>query len=172
MNDQLAQWLARELKERSWSIRETARRAGLSHTPIANLLSGRITPGLDVLVKLADALDEPRENVLRMAAILPPLPPPASEEEEALYLFRQIRPEQREAALRMLSGLSDDSQMIPQPQLERISRMGLDTTLQEFIRRIFRLMWEIAPPEERAAMFVEFVGELSREEERQTIEPG
>ena len=172
MVDELGEWLNAELERRSWSMSELGRRAGYSSTQVSNVINGTAKPTAEFTIRVANALDEDAVNLLRMAEILPALPPAASEEEKALYLFRQIRrPEQREAALRMLGGLTDHS-AIPQSRPEPTSRMGVDATLQEFIRRTFRVMWEIAPSGERAAIFTEFIGELSREMEHQSTEPG
>lgn len=169
----LSDYLNEQIERRGWSKRELARRAGISSAQVTDVLNERANPGFDYCAKVAGALGLPPEKLLRMAGILPALPPAASEEEEALYLFRQIGShEHREAALRMLSSLSEHSYMIPEAQPNNASRMGLDPALQELIRRIFRLMWEIAPSDERAAMFVEFVGELSRETEHSPIESG
>ena len=165
-------WLNELVEERGWSYRELGRRAGLSDSAISLVARGERNAGSDLVIKVAEAVDGDPVQLLRLAEILPPLPPAASEEEKALYLFRQIRrPEQREAALRMLGGLTDHS-AIPQSRPDPASRMGVDATLQEFIRRTFRVMWEIAPSGERAAIFTEFIGELSREMEHQSTEPG
>jgi transcriptional regulator with XRE-family HTH domain len=101
MNDKLAQWLAKEIEDRGWSIRETGRRAGLSHTPIANILAGQANPGLTVLVKLADVFGASREDVLRLAGVLPPLP--GIDEDATLRrmieIVKRLSPEDREEVL-------------------------------------------------------------------------
>ena len=49
-------WLEGEIKERGWSIRETARRANVSHSLLSNILSLGEQPSLDTSDALAEAL--------------------------------------------------------------------------------------------------------------------
>jgi len=111
MNNELARWLASELEKRGWSIRETARRAGLSHTPIANILANRTNPGLDVLVKLADALGKSREDVFRMAGILPSLPGIDDDASivKTLETMKRLTPEVREGAAALTTAISEST---------------------------------------------------------------
>lgn len=74
MNNKLALWLSDELNNRGWSIRELGRRAGVSHTTVASVLSEQRSPTADFCVAVSKALNVPAESVLRMAGILPPLP--------------------------------------------------------------------------------------------------
>jgi transcriptional regulator with XRE-family HTH domain len=73
--DGLIEFIAEVLRERGWSVRKLARQAGVSHVAVSGTLAGQRTPGADFCVKLAAALDEPPERLLRLAGILPPLPP-------------------------------------------------------------------------------------------------
>ncbi|MDY7076794.1 MAG: helix-turn-helix transcriptional regulator [Chloroflexota bacterium] len=75
MKDDLASWLDRELETRGWSIREMARRAGVSHTAIASTLNRKGRPSADLCVAIADALGVPAVEVVQRAGILPPDPP-------------------------------------------------------------------------------------------------
>ncbi len=74
MSDKLTARLADELHSRGWSMREMARRAGVSHTTIANVLSGERKPTVNVCKGIARALNIPTEDVLRLAGMLPQLP--------------------------------------------------------------------------------------------------
>ena len=40
MNQEFVTWIKQQIKAQGWSMRETARRAGLSPTPIQQILSG------------------------------------------------------------------------------------------------------------------------------------
>jgi len=75
MKDDLASWLDEELETRGWSIREMARRAGVSHTAIASALNRKGRPSADLCVAIADALGVPAVEVVQRAGILPPDPP-------------------------------------------------------------------------------------------------
>ena len=69
----LSKWLHQQIQQNGWSVRETARRAGLSHTAIHNVLGSNVTPSMDTYKGLSRAFDTPLEQVLRLAGELPPL---------------------------------------------------------------------------------------------------
>lgn len=104
----LSDWLSNELGDRGWSQRELSRRSGISPTQISDIISGKANPGADSCVAIARALNEPPEDILRLAGILPPLPPPVEDEREALGLFRQLERSARQvilATMRSLAGI-------------------------------------------------------------------
>ena len=105
MDDTLETWLATELEKRGWSIREAARRAGISHMPFTSILSGQGNPGLVAYKGIARAFDMPLEEVLRIAGELPTNPPPVRDEDEVLHLYRQVDPADRACLRRALRGL-------------------------------------------------------------------
>ena len=80
---------------RGWSMSELGRRAGVSHASISLVTSGQQSPTADFCVKIADALGWSKEDTLRLAGILDPLPPEVPEERELLRLFRDLDPLQR-----------------------------------------------------------------------------
>lgn len=104
-DNNLSAWLANELENRGWSARELARRAGVSHTPIAKALTGETRPSSDVCLGIARALGKQPEYVLRLAGHLPPLPPEVVEAREADRLLHLMTPERRRIALDILRGL-------------------------------------------------------------------
>lgn len=67
-------WLNQQVDERGWTFNELGRRAGLSSGHISMVTTERQNPGYDFCIKVANALDEPPEKVLRIAGLLPPLP--------------------------------------------------------------------------------------------------
>jgi transcriptional regulator with XRE-family HTH domain len=75
----LSDWLADELTRRGWSHNELARRAGVSQPNVSAIVKGQ-NPGCDFCIKIAAALGESPEKVLRLAGILPP----ASEDDPTL----------------------------------------------------------------------------------------
>ncbi len=87
-------------------MRELSRRAGISHTQIADVVNSRANPGADFCIAVARALGEQPEKMLRLAGILPPLPPAVEEENEILQIVRHLSPVQRQAALAILRSLS------------------------------------------------------------------
>jgi transcriptional regulator with XRE-family HTH domain len=99
MTDKLSGFISRSLKERSWSMRELARRSGLSVTTISDVVSGKANPGLDFCRGVARALDLPPEMVLRLAGLLPSVPESTLKEQRVRYYFNRLSPEQQELIL-------------------------------------------------------------------------
>jgi transcriptional regulator with XRE-family HTH domain len=106
MTNNLVDWLAEELQVRGWSYRELARRAGVSHTTVSNVLAGRQAPTWDFCAAVAEAVGMAPPAAFVMAGLLPPPLPAVEEEEEALALLRELSPDGRAAALAMLRGLA------------------------------------------------------------------
>lgn len=157
MSNELAQWLAREIESRGWSIRETARRAGVSHTPIANILSEQGQPGLSVLTGLADAFDIPRDYVFRLAGALPSLPEEVEDEREATNLFRQLAPQLRKSILTTMRNLLGvETVAAPNPSStndEPSDEPDMPRTFAE--RQAYRLASELEhlPPDDQQLVF-------------------
>ena len=59
MGDDLNRWVEAKLKDYGWSIRELARRGGLSNSYISQVLSGRAQPGAKFYQGMAKAFDLP-----------------------------------------------------------------------------------------------------------------
>jgi len=70
----LATWLASQLEERGWSARRLAREMGVSHTNVNNVVNGLTRPDADFCIKVARALTESPEYVLRLGGHLSPHP--------------------------------------------------------------------------------------------------
>jgi transcriptional regulator with XRE-family HTH domain len=60
------------LRERGWRPADLARASGLTEPGISKILNGDRRAGDRSLVKIADALNIPREEMLRIAGVLPP----------------------------------------------------------------------------------------------------
>jgi len=102
----LTTWVNENLEQRDWSYNLLARKAGLSSGGVSRVMTERRKPGLDFCVGVARAFGERPEYVLRLAGLLPPVPPSVAEEDEILALIRSLPPLKREAALDMLRGLA------------------------------------------------------------------
>ena len=100
VSDSFGNWLADQIGKRGWTHNELARRAGVSQPAVSGIVAGR-RPSADFCIKVAQALGEPPEKILRLAGILPP-----SEDDSALAelydLVRNLPLEQRQEALRYL----------------------------------------------------------------------
>ncbi|RME79663.1 MAG: XRE family transcriptional regulator [Chloroflexi bacterium] len=110
--DALRYWLAQELQQRGWSHAELARRSGISRPFISQVLSGDAKPSVNFCRKVAAALDESPDKLLRLAGILPPAGPATPEDDatlqELVELARNLPPEQRKEALRYIRYLYQD----------------------------------------------------------------
>lgn len=102
MNVTFSTWLAEELTKRGWSHNELGRRAGISQTAISNVISGKRNPGADFCVKIAQALNEAPEKVLRLAEVLPSQTADDPILRELHDLVENVPPDRREEALRYL----------------------------------------------------------------------
>ena len=104
MTERLRDWVSKELERRGWSYGELARRADVSRPLVSRTLSGDMDASADFCIKIAQALGEAPEKVLRLANILPQLP--ASEDDptvrEIYDILGNMTPEQRKEALRYI----------------------------------------------------------------------
>jgi transcriptional regulator with XRE-family HTH domain len=76
MENDFVSWLYSEMEGRGWSISELARRAGVSHVAISNILNHKRNIGIDVCSGIAHAFRDSYSytEVFRLAGIFPPLP--------------------------------------------------------------------------------------------------
>ncbi len=105
--DNFLVWLNNKIRENDWSQRELAKRAGISHSAIANVMSGLREPTLDFCKAMAKAFNERPETVLRIAGLLPTsvaLVDDLDEEEgELIELWRSVPPgDAREFLIRLV----------------------------------------------------------------------
>jgi transcriptional regulator with XRE-family HTH domain len=107
MEDKLSIWLNDQLEEHGWSMRELARRAGVSGASISLLISGQMSLSADMSRKLAQALDVPLEEVMRRAGILPPEPPETPSLIEAMRHFARLSKEQQKQMVIQMKALAD-----------------------------------------------------------------
>jgi len=69
-------WLNDELEKRGWSYNELGRRADLSSGGVSIVMTERQKPGYQFCIKVALALKDSPERVLRLAGLLPTRPDP------------------------------------------------------------------------------------------------
>lgn len=88
-------WLLHELNRRGWSQADLARKAYMTTSTVSNLLNGRRQVGLGTANSLAKAFRVPVPEILSVAGLIPKIPESTAEEEQLLYLFRQMTEDQR-----------------------------------------------------------------------------
>ncbi len=88
-------WLQAEMNSHNWSSRETARRAGISHPLILDILNFNKQPSFKTCVVLARIFNLAPEDVVRRAGLLPPVQETDAKKETLLHLYEQMSPEDR-----------------------------------------------------------------------------
>lgn len=71
MSSKFISWLSEKIVEKGWSMRELSRRAKISSTSVANVMSGERLPTWDFCAAISVPLGEPVWNVFRLAGLLP-----------------------------------------------------------------------------------------------------
>lgn len=109
-NTKLSDWLTTHMKNNNLGTRETARRAGISHPLISDILNGG-RPSLETCTVLAELFKTPPEQVLRMAGLLPPKAHKDVIKERADYLLARLSPEKQLQAVEYLEFLVTREEM-------------------------------------------------------------
>lgn len=100
-------WLVSEIEKRSWTQNELARRAGISHGTVSNILNGNKGVGENSLNAIAQALGIPPAVVFRRAGLLPKESPMTEQKERLLFLFDQLPESEQRSFLLMLAAMID-----------------------------------------------------------------
>ena len=131
MSDSLATWLNAQVKEKGWSLRETGRRAGVSHTTIVKIANGMIDPTIAQCRSLARAFGMPLEDIFQIAGVLqPPL---------------------RARRLRSVRSPKVNYQLGNQPEQDLVTEMmdrfeRLSPAAQELVAGLVEMLSEVPPP--------------------------
>jgi len=64
------EWLSDEIHRRGWTQAELADRSGVTRGAISHLFSGTRNPGVEIITKMARALEIPTAEVFRAAGLL------------------------------------------------------------------------------------------------------
>lgn len=95
----MIEYLESNLRQRGWTQADLARKSGLDSSLVSNFFAGRRNVGAASAVSIARAFNVAPEIVFRKAGLLPNVPESTAEEEQLLYLFRQMTPGQRRDVL-------------------------------------------------------------------------
>ena len=99
--------IASALEKQSISIRELARRSGVSHPTISNIINGA-TPTYEACAKLAPALNLPLEIVLRSAGLLPASEKLTADQQHMLFLYNSLAAEQQNYVIKFMQALQKE----------------------------------------------------------------
>lgn len=97
------------MRERGWSIAETAKRAGLKNSTLYNA-RGSAPIGADALIKLAKAFDVTVEELMGEESGKDSVAFLSVEEQDALMYLRRLSPSKRKSAVRILREVVDQLQ--------------------------------------------------------------
>ena len=101
-----SEWLQNEMNKRGWSQSDLARAADLNRAVINKLLNGKSHPQPATLEAISRALKIPLETTYRAAGLLPVNTDNDETVEEAIYVLKNIRSNQRKStAVALLKAL-------------------------------------------------------------------
>jgi transcriptional regulator with XRE-family HTH domain len=146
-------WIEQELDKRGWRQSDLARRAGLSEATLSRILNGSRKAGPETCVGIAAALEVPPEHVFRIAGLLPPLPSPVEEEQEALGLFRSLDRQMRALALGILRALGGGGSRQAAGRGHRVAGGVQAETLSGRLAREIAADLAEMPPEDQQRVF-------------------
>jgi len=107
----LTHWILNTLRQNGWSIREFARRAGVSHVAITRVLNAYGSAGAELCLALARATHTPVETLLELAGLIPSYTPDTAQEQreyELLNYFRLLDPGGQRALMTLARALHED----------------------------------------------------------------
>jgi transcriptional regulator with XRE-family HTH domain len=165
----LVEFLEEELQRRSWRPADLARAAGVPDATISHILNSSRRAGPEVCNAIARALDEPPEQIFRMAGLLPSLPPPVEEEREAVRILRSLSPDLRAVAMRLLRSLNPDAAYTPPPSWPGAGEPAGSEAPDPYLE-ILEQLWDKAPDWKKkdiAAQIRTTVEEYQNEQVRQ-----
>lgn len=103
--ESLTVWMLEELNRRNWNPADLAKASGMSTGALSNIMNGKRKPGPKTLKAIARALGEPLDKIFRLAGLLLPEAEKSAEEDDLLYIFRQLSKEQKQIVMSMFRGL-------------------------------------------------------------------
>ncbi len=105
----LSRWLLEQLERRGWTQSELARQAQVNQVTISNIINGNRGLGMEVAIKIADALAIPRSEILQRMGVLPTPPPTDGPTiREMNEAFAYLTTEEQRVWLRMLENYVAD----------------------------------------------------------------
>lgn len=113
MSDELVVWLSDAMEARGWSMRGLARRAGLSHATVSQVLSQQQKPTWNFCAAIAGPLRVPEDTVFMLAGLKRRPPPAVEEEREVVGIVRGLPANARAWLMLMLRGLAGGDPMVP-----------------------------------------------------------
>jgi len=101
MDTKLTTWLTEKLNENRMSMRELARKSGISHSTISQVINGAQPPTYEFCIAIAKGFGLAQDEVLTLAGKLPKPPEWTPDLQEWTYLFEQLTDEDRAEMLQL-----------------------------------------------------------------------
>jgi len=188
-------FLNAQLEQRRMSMRELARQAGFSATQVSDVINEKVPASTNFVLRVALALDEDPQHLLRLAGHLPATPPPTDLSCALNDAIRQLSDTQQRAVAVIVFALAGDrteraptvlpprsGQMLEkeaayspdspvsaeQPARQSMAVDEPDQELYQAFRRVLDLVWKIAPREERGHYFLQTAIEVMHQRERES----
>lgn len=98
-NKEFNEWLLKGMEERGWSQSDLAATADISRAAVSDILSGRRKPGVRVITAITRAFRVPKEQGLRAAGILSPIPKRSEIADQLLMEFEGLPEEEKDNIL-------------------------------------------------------------------------
>lgn len=162
VSDELVGWLAEEIERRGWSMRELARRAGLSHATVSQVLSGQQAPTWGFCAAIAGPLDEPVDELFIRAGLKRRPPAPVQEEHEVVAIVRGLPADVRAWLMVMLRGLAGGDPMVPVRVEEEETAYTVRRQDDELVRQLLAAFEQV--PDEWKAVAIAQVAQFRRSE--------
>lgn len=101
-------WLNSELRAKDWSQADLARATGLTRGAISNIINNQRAPKVETLVAIANGLNMPAEQVLRIAGRLPEEVNPRQVAAEILgYKLGELNQNQLDEVIQFIEFIQD-----------------------------------------------------------------
>lgn len=137
--EEMANFITEELDARGWSMREAARRAGVSHSLISKVVSGSTPASADFCVAMAHVFDADPIQVMQKAGILKNPPPPTPLDDQLLDAFHRLKERDQQAAATLLFDLAETrvASTFPESRPDQTVTWGeVDAHLQPYMLEI------------------------------------
>ena len=115
VTDTLAVWLNEQTSHRGWTLRQVARKAGVSHTTVIKIANGvHSNPETKTVAGLAKAFGADPVEICRLAGILPPQRSVSdsraeytvSDEVRLVQLYRELPEDERGLVMELIERLT------------------------------------------------------------------
>ncbi len=97
-----SEWLQKEMLERDMSQADLVKVSGLSRSVVSKVINQNSWPTPDTIKAIAKGLKLPEAIVFQAAGLLPPATEGGEEQDELIFLFKQLGAEDRREMLELL----------------------------------------------------------------------